>query len=97
MKIRLILLLPLAMAAIAAVSRAEEAPNNVVEALEAKLEKGEVKFSYTQDGHGYLKSMLEALKVSPEDEGLKFALARTERSLREWTGQKETAEKTAGE
>jgi len=72
MKIRLILLLPLAMAAIAAVSRAEEAPNNVVEALEAKLKKGEVKFSYTQDGHGYLKSMLEALKVSPESQVLPF-------------------------
>jgi hypothetical protein len=74
MKMRLLLLLPLAMAAIAATSRASEtsAPNNVVEALEAKLEKGEIKFRYAPDGHGYLKSVLEALQVSPQSQVLPF-------------------------
>ena len=74
MKTRFLLLLPLAVAAVAAVSRADEAPlpNNVVEALEAKLQKGEIKFSYATDGHGYLKSMLEALKISPDSQVLPF-------------------------
>ncbi len=72
MKTPLLLLLPFAVAAIAAASRAEEVPNNVIEALEAKLQKGEIKFSYTQDGHGYLKSVLEALQVSPESQVLPF-------------------------
>ena len=74
MKTRFLLLPPLAMAAVAAVSRADEAPlpNNVVEALEAKLQKGEIKFSYAADGHGYLKNMLEALKISPDSQVLPF-------------------------
>jgi len=72
MKTPLLLLVPFAVAAIAAASRAEEVPNNVIEALEAKLQKGEIKFSYTQDGHGYLKSMLEALNLSPESQVLPF-------------------------
>ena len=74
MKTRFLLLLPLAVAAVAAVSRADEAPlpNNVVEALEAKLQKGEIKFSYAADGHGYLKNMLEALKISPDSQVLPF-------------------------
>jgi len=74
MKMRLLLLLPLAMATIAAASRASEtsAPNNVVEALEAKLEKGEIKLGYAPDGHGYLKSVLDALQVSPQSQVLPF-------------------------
>jgi len=74
MKRRLLLLLPLSIAAIAGASRASEtsAPNNVVEALEAKLAKGEIKFTYASDGHGYLKSVLGALKISPESQVLPF-------------------------
>src|SRR4051812_47531126 len=72
MKIRLLLLLSLAAAAITAASRADDAPTNVVEALEAKLEKGEIKLTYASDGHGYLRSVLEALKVSPESQVLPF-------------------------
>src|SRR5690349_19846676 len=74
MKPRFLLLIPLAVAAIAAASRADETylSNNVVEALEAKLAKGDVKLSYTQDGHGYLKSVLEALKISPDSQVLPF-------------------------
>ena len=74
MKMRLLLVLPLAVAAIAAASRADEAPvpNNVVEALQAKLEKGEIKLAYETGGHGYLKSVLAALKVSPESQVLPF-------------------------
>src|SRR3954464_2326847 len=71
MKIRLLLVLPFAVAAIAA-SRAEDVPNNVIEALEAKLQKGEIKFSYAADGHGYLKSMLDTLNLSPESQVLPF-------------------------
>jgi hypothetical protein len=68
-----LLLLPLAAVAIAA-ARADDAalPSNVVAALEAKLEKGEVKLTYEPDGHGYLRSVLAALKVSPESQVLPF-------------------------
>jgi len=65
------LLVPFVLAAIAA-SRAEEAPNNVMEVLDAKLKKGEIKLAYANDGHGYLKSVLEALNVSPQSQVLPF-------------------------
>jgi hypothetical protein len=48
MKMRLLVLVPLAVAAIAAASR-------------------EVKFSYAPNGHGYLKSLLEAPKAKGAD------------------------------
>lgn len=72
-KSRLLLLFPLAVAAIAA-ARAQDStdPSNAVAALEARLAKGEVKLDYASDGHGYLKSILEALKVSPESQVLPF-------------------------
>lgn len=60
------------MAAITAASRAEEAPINAAQALEARLEKGDIKLSYAPDGHGYLKSVLEALKISPDSQVLPF-------------------------
>ncbi|HEY1877773.1 MAG TPA: hypothetical protein VGG66_09895 [Rhizomicrobium sp.] len=69
---RFLLLLPLAVAAIVAASRADETSNNAAEALEAKLEKGEITLAYASDGHGYLKSVLEALKISPESQVLPF-------------------------
>lgn len=73
MKTRLLFLLPLVLVAIAAAYADNTAvPTNVVEALAAKLDKGEVKFTYAPDGHGYLKSVLEALKVSPESQVLPF-------------------------
>ena len=72
MKPRLLLLLPLALAAITAASHADDAPSNVVQALEARLEKGDVKLSYAPDGHGYLKSVLEALRISPDSQVLPF-------------------------
>jgi hypothetical protein len=71
MKPQLLLLIPLAVTAVAA-SRADEAPTNMVAALEARLEKGDIKFSYAPDGHGYLKSVLEALKISPDSQVLPF-------------------------
>lgn len=69
-----LLFLPLAAVAIAAASYAEDAPvpDNAVEALEVKLDKGEVKLTYASDGHGYLQSVLAALKVSPESQVLPF-------------------------
>lgn len=67
------LLLPLAALAAAAVSRADEAPpDNVIADLEARLAKGEVKLTYAADGHGYLKSLLDALHISPESQVLPF-------------------------
>jgi hypothetical protein len=73
MKTKLFLLVPFAITAIAAARASETAePTNVVAALAAKLEKGEVKFTYAPDGHGYLKSVLEALEVSPESQVLPF-------------------------
>jgi hypothetical protein len=66
-------LVPLALlGAIAASRAADEPPTNVMQALEARLEKGEVKLVYAPDGHNYLKSVLDALKVSPESQVLPF-------------------------
>ena len=66
-----LLLLSVAVLFIAA-ALADDAPNNPVEALEAQLEKGEVKLTYADDGHGYLKSLLDALNISPESQVLPF-------------------------
>ena len=66
------LLLPLLAVLAIAATRADEASNNSVEALEARLEKGEVKLAYADDGHGYLKSLLDALDISPESQVLPF-------------------------
>jgi hypothetical protein len=66
-----LLLALIAVLAIAA-TRADEASNNSVEALEARLEKGEVTLAYADDGHGYLKSLLDALNISPESQVLPF-------------------------
>src|SRR3954468_12404077 len=71
MKLQFLFLFPLAIVAIAA-ARADDAPTNVVEVLQAKLDKGEIKLDYAADGHGYLKSMLEALKISPDSQVLPF-------------------------
>ena len=51
---------------------ADDVPHNPVEALEDRLEKGEVKLAYADDGHGYLKSLLDALNISPESQVLPF-------------------------
>jgi hypothetical protein len=73
MKLRSLLLVPLALAAIAAARASETAePTNIVAALEAKLAKGEIKLAYAPDGHGYLKSLLDALKISPDSQVLPF-------------------------
>jgi hypothetical protein len=73
MRTGLLLLIPLAITATAAARAADTPePNNVVEVLEAKLAKGEVKLAFASDGHGYLKTVLEALKVSPESQVLPF-------------------------
>jgi hypothetical protein len=74
MKAWLLLVLALAVMAIAAAPRADEAPvpSNALQALETKLEKGEIKLTYAHDGHGYLNSVLETLKISPESQVLPF-------------------------
>jgi hypothetical protein len=66
------LLLPLIGCVAAAVSRAQEPPTNAVEALQGKLARGEITLAYADDGHGYLESLLKALKISPESQVLPF-------------------------
>lgn len=66
-----LLLVSLAAAAIAAHASDVE-PSNAVAALDARLARGEVTLSYAPDGHGYLKSMLDALGISPESQVLPF-------------------------
>ena len=73
MKRAFLLLAPLVGAlAWAAASRADEASTNPVAALEAKLESGQVTLTYADDGHGWLESLLKALKISPESQVLPF-------------------------
>src|SRR6201992_1815123 len=65
------IVIPLA-ALFAAAAWADDAPTNPVAALEAKLETGAVKLTYSDAGHGYLQSLLDALNVSPESQVLPF-------------------------
>jgi hypothetical protein len=73
MKLRLLFLLPLAVTAIA-VARADDTaqPSNAVAELEARLARGEAKLAFAADGHGYLTSLLAALKVPAESQVLPF-------------------------
>jgi hypothetical protein len=61
-----------ALSAAAASHATDEPPTNAVAALDARLEKGEVKLAYAADGHGYLKSLLDALAISPDSQVLPF-------------------------
>ena len=65
------LLLPVGALFVAA-AWADDAPTNPVGALETRLEKGDVKLTYAEDGHGYLTSLLGALNISPESQVLPF-------------------------
>ncbi len=67
-----VFVLTAALLAAAASRAADEPPTNAVAALEAKLEKGEVKLAHAADGHGYLKSLLQALAISPDSQVLPF-------------------------
>jgi len=70
---RLLLVLPLAMAASLAARAAEPAEStNIVATLEARLARGEIKLVFAPGGHGYLESVLKALNVSPESQVLPF-------------------------
>ena len=51
---------------------AEPAPSNIIEALQARLDKGETKLAFAEDGKGYLKSLLAALDVPEESQVLAF-------------------------
>lgn len=51
---------------------AQEPPSNAVEALQARLERGEAALTYDESGHGYLRSLLAALKVPEESQVLPF-------------------------
>jgi len=57
---------------IAAPALADGAPTNIVQVLQARLEKGEIKLAYADDGHGYLASLLKALAISPQSQVLPF-------------------------
>jgi len=54
---------------------AQVPPENAVEALQARLERGEVALPYDENGKGYLRAVLKALAVSEESQVLPFAKA----------------------
>ncbi len=55
---------------------AQEAGNppalNPVDRLQHRLAKGEVRLTYAEDGHGYLRSLLEALNIPVESQVMPF-------------------------
>ena len=51
---------------------AEPEPTNVIEVLQQRLDKGEAKLTFADDGHGYLRSLLAALDVPQESQVLPF-------------------------
>lgn len=55
-----------------ALAQDKPAPTNAIEALQAKLDSGEVKLTYEENGHGYLKSLLAALGISQDSQVLPF-------------------------
>ena len=62
----------LLLAALPALAQERPAPSNAIEALQAKLNNGEVKLSYDEKGQGYLKSLLAALGISQDSQVLPF-------------------------
>ena len=48
-------------------------PSNVVSALTEKLDRGDVKLAFEEGGRGYLKSVLDALGVSPTSQVLVYS------------------------
>ncbi len=60
------------LAGVAISQAAEPTPNNVIEALQARLDKGETKLAFAEDGQGYLRSLLAALDVPEESQVLTF-------------------------
>jgi hypothetical protein len=66
-----LLFIPLA-ALFSAAAWANDAPTNVIELLQQRLDKGEAKLTFADDGHGYLKSVLSALDVPQESQVLSF-------------------------
>jgi hypothetical protein len=47
-------------------------PTNPVAALQDQIARGTLKLAYAEDGHGYLKSLLEALNIPEESQVLPF-------------------------
>ena len=48
-------------------------PTDAITALQARLDKGEVKLEYSEDGGGYLQSVLKLLRVPISSQGLVFS------------------------
>src|SRR5436190_7030954 len=60
-------------------SLAQEADNslgNPVAKLQDRLARGEARLIYAKDGHGYLKSLLDALNIPVESQVLPFTRSR---------------------
>ena len=51
---------------------AAQEQTNVIEALQQRLDQGEVKLTFADDGHGYLKSVLAALDVPQQSQVMTF-------------------------
>jgi hypothetical protein len=52
---------------------AQEQPENVIETLQARLDKGEISLRYDEKGHGYLRGVLKALNIPEESQVLPFS------------------------
>src|SRR4051812_28295122 len=51
---------------------AGNSPGNPVAKLQDRLARGEIRLAYAEDGHGYLKSLLDALNIPVESQVLPF-------------------------
>jgi hypothetical protein len=47
-------------------------PTNIIDDLQARMDRGETRLAFADDGHGYLKSVLAALDVPQESQVLSF-------------------------
>lgn len=60
---------------------AQEAPTNVIEELQARLDKGDAALRYDPDHQGYLKSLLDALKIPVNSQLLVFSKTSLQQDL----------------
>jgi hypothetical protein len=52
---------------------AQEPVENAIETLQERLEKGEVSLRYDENGHGYLRSLLQVLNIPEDSQVLPFS------------------------
>lgn len=62
----------LALVLLAALPARAAETGNIIDALQARLDSGQAKLAFADDGHGYLKSVLAALDVPQDSQVLSF-------------------------